>query len=780
MTLPRLKPQTRAPKEPQARPLGASFPTPACATCPAAASLAPLGADDGRVADYVVALAGNPNTGKSTLFNRLTGLRQHTGNWPGKTVTRAEGAFEFNGKRYRVVDLPGTYSLLSTSEDEEVARNFILFGRPDAVIITVDATALERNLNLVLQILEITDKAIVAVNMMDEARRKGLDIDTRALARDLGVPAVPIVARTGEGVSRLLQTLEALVKGEIRTHPRRVQGSEVFQQALQTLMAEVEALLPGLPSARWVALRLLDGDPRIIEALRSGELHALAQGQATQTRVQVPSTRINGDMERLLAVPGPQAPGWQTPDAATQARIEALLRKAEELRRGLGPAWQDAVVEALYAEAERIARRVVHRQGQPRRYDWDQVLDRLLTSPVTGLPVLMLMLGVVFWITIQGANVPSELLARALFWLEARGAALFEALGLPWWLTGFLWHGVYRGLAWVVSVMLPPMAIFFPLFTFMEDLGLLPRIAFNLDWLFRKAGAHGKQALTMAMGFGCNAAGVVATRIIDSPRERLIAILTNTFVPCNGRYPTLIMLATVFIAAQFPPAYASFVAALAVIVTILLGIFFTLLVSWGLSRTVLKGLPSAFTLELPPYRRPNFLQILYTSFIERTIFVLRRAMATAAPAGGVIWLLANITVGGQSLAWHIAGFLDPLGRLMGLDGVILLAYIIAIPANEIVVPTMIMVYQNASMMIELDSLQALRDLLVGQAGWTLLTAANLMLFAILHNPCATTILTIYKETGSKKWAAFGALMPLGLGIVVTILVATVVRLLGYG
>ncbi len=750
-------------------------PTPACATCPAAAHLAPLGAGDGQ-ADYVVALAGNPNTGKSTLFNRLTGLRQHTGNWPGKTVTRAEGAFEFNGRRYRLVDLPGTYSLLSTSEDEEVARNFLLFGRPDAVIITVDATALERNLNLVLQILEITDRAIVAVNMMDEARRKGLDVDTRALARDLGVPAVPIVARTGEGVSRLLQTLEALVRGEIRTRPRRVQGSPLFQRALQALVDEVRALYPGLPNPRWIALRLLDGDPRIIQALRSGEIAALARGQATQMAVGVPREALGVD--HLLAGRGPSRTTWEPPTPAEQVRIEGLLRKAEELRRALGPAWQDAVVVALYAEAERIAQRAVHVRGAPRRYDWDQMLDRVLTSPLTGLPILLLMLGVVFWITIQGANVPSEWLARGLFWLEAQGAALFERLGLPWWVTGFVWHGVYRGLAWVVSVMLPPMAIFFPLFTFLEDLGLLPRIAFNLDWLFRKAGAHGKQALTMAMGFGCNAAGVVATRIIDSPRERLIAILTNTFVPCNGRYPTLIMLATVFIAAQFPAAYASLVAALAVVVTILLGVFFTLLVSWGLSRTVLKGLPSAFTLELPPYRRPNVWQILYTSFIERTVFVLQRAMLTAAPAGGVIWLLANLSVGGQSLAWHIAEFLDPLGRLMGLDGVILLAYIIAIPANEIVVPTMIMVYQNASMMIELDSLQALRELLVGRAGWTLLTAANLMLFAILHNPCGTTILTIYKETGSKKWAAFGALMPLGLGVVVTTLVATVVRAFG--
>jgi len=408
----------------------------------------------------------------------------------------------------------------------------------------------------------------------------------------------------------------------------------------------------------------------------------------------------------------------------------------------------------------------------------DQRIDRLVTSPVFGLPIMLLMLAGVFWLTIVGANYPSEWLARLLFGFEGLMAGLFARLGAPWWLTGFLWHGVWRGLAWVVSVMLPPMAIFFPLFTILEDLGFLPRVAFNLDWLFRKAGAHGKQALTMAMGFGCNAAGVISTRVIDSPRERLIAILTNNFVPCNGRFPTLIMLATVFVAAAFPPAFASLAAAGAVVGVVLLGVFFTLVVSWALSRTVLKGEASAFTLELPPYRKPSIGRILYTSLVDRTIFVLLRAVMTAAPAGAVIWLLANIHLGGVSLAQHIAAWLDPLGWLMGLDGVILLAFIIAIPANEIVVPTMLMVYLGTGMMTEVQSLDTLRRILVDQHGWTLLTAVNLMLFSLLHNPCATTIITIYKETGSKKWAAFGALMPLAIGVVVTMLVAAVVRLVG--
>ena len=389
---------------------------------------------------------------------------------------------------------------------------------------------------------------------------------------------------------------------------------------------------------------------------------------------------------------------------------------------------------------------------------------------------MALLLAGVFWVTIAGANVPSAMLAKGFFWFEDIAANWFTSIGSPWWLTGFIWHGVYKGLAWVVSVMLPPMAIFFPLFTILEDLGYLPRVAFNLDFLFRRAGAHGKQALTMAMGFGCNAAGIIATRVIDSPRERLVAILTNNFVPCNGRFPTLIMLSTVFVGAAFRPAFASLAAAGTVLLVVLIGVGFTLVVSWGLSRTLLKGEASAFTLELPPYRRPGIARIVYTSLIDRTLFVLWRAMVTAAPAGAVIWILANITVGGTSLAQHSASFMDPFGHAIGLDGVILLAYIIAIPANEIVVPTMLMVYLGTGMMTEIESFSDLRELLVVQHGWTMLTAVNLMLFSLLHNPCATTIVTIYRETLSKKWTTIGALLPLGIAFLVTFAVATIWRM----
>jgi ferrous iron transport protein B len=457
---------------------------------------------------------------------------------------------------------------------------------------------------------------------------------------------------------------------------------------------------------------------------------------------------------------------------------EGVVQRAAALRQSLRSGFRDEAVQSIYLEAERVARRAV-RETHSGGADFDARVDRLVTSPLLGLPLMLVVLAVVFWLTITGANVPSALLADGLFWFEDKAAGAFDAIGVPWWLTGFLWHGVYRGLAWVVSVMLPPMAIFFPLFTILEDLGYLPRVAFNMDFLFRRAGAHGKQALSMAMGFGCNAAGVIATRIIDSPRERLIAILTNNFVPCNGRFPTLIMLATVFVAAAFPPALASVAAAGAVVGIVVLGVVFTLGVSWALSRSILKGEASAFTLELPPYRRPSVGRILYTSLIDRTIFVLWRAILTAAPAGAVIWIMGNIDVGGVSVARHVSAALNPVGQALGLDGTILLAYIIAIPANEIVVPTMLMVYMGVGQMTELKSLDELRQLLVAGNGWSMLTAVNLMLFSLLHNPCATTVMTIYKETLSAKWATLGALLPLGLAFLVTFLTASIARALGW-
>jgi len=450
--------------------------------------------------------------------------------------------------------------------------------------------------------------------------------------------------------------------------------------------------------------------------------------------------------------------------AETKATPQEILARADALKQTLDVTFRDKIVESIYADAESIAAKVVRKAGE-RQFDLDQKIDRIVTSKVWGLPLMGFLLAGVFWVTITGANYPSQLIALALFWIEEQAAALFTAIGIPWWATGFLWHGVYRGLAWVVAVMLPPMTIFFPAFTILEDLGYLPRAAFNVDPFFKKAGAHGKQALTMSMGLGCNAAGVTGCRIIDSPRERLIAILTNNFMPCNGRWPTLIMLAMLFVAAAFPPSFAAFAAAGSLLFIVLIGVAMTLIVSAVLSRTFLKGEASTFVLELPPYRRPNVLQVLYTSLLDRTLFVLWRAIVMAAPAGGVIWLMSNIHVADHSLTTWVSGWLDPVGRAIGLDGVILLAYVIAIPANEIVIPTILMAYTNTGMMIEIESLSELRHVLVDQQGWTLLTAVSLMLFSLLHNPCSTTIWTVYKETKSAKWAAVSAVMPLSIAFI---------------
>lgn len=706
--------------------------------------------------DYLIALAGNPNVGKSTVFNALTGLRQHTGNWPGKTVMRAEGAFAHEGKRVKVVDLPGTYSLQAGSEDEEVARDFVLFGRPDVTLVVVDATRLERNLNLVLQILDITDRVVVFVNLVDEARRHGVAVDVERLEERLGVPVVAGIAREKVGIDEALERCHEVATGRRTTRPYRLERhAPEVEEALGELAEVVRDVYPRVPNARWVALRLLNGDEAVEDAVATGELASLGS-----------------DDER---------------PAPPEADRERVLSTARSLRWELPPDFHDHVMERTYAAAQEISDSVQARGLKKVGVNIDARLDGLLTSRWLGFPLMLLILATVFWITIEGANVPSSMLATLLIdnghaWLSGLGAAV----GMPWWLSGFLFDGVYLATAWVVAVMLPPMAIFFPLFTLLEDFGYLPRVAFNLDSLFRKAGAHGKQALTMCMGFGCNAAGVVSTRVIDSPRERLIAIITNNFSLCNGRWPTQILIAAIFVGALAPAAVAGLVSAAAVVGIALLGILMMFVTSWGLSNTVLRGEASTFSLELPPYRPPNVLQTLYTSVIDRTLIVLWRAVVFAVPAGAAIWLLSNITVGGASLAEHAVGFLDPVGLLIGLNGVVLLAYVVAIPANEIVIPTILMLTvlttgivgtgEGAGVMFELDSMEATGEVLRA-GGWTLLTAVNLMLFSLLHNPCSTTIYTIYKETRSAKWTAVATFLPLVMGFVVCFLVAQVWRLL---
>jgi len=733
-----------------------ALPAPACGSRAEhrAQSLIRLGLRPDRW-DVLVALAGNPNVGKSTVFNALTGLRQHTGNWPGKTTVRAEGAFAYRGKRLKLIDLPGAYSLQAESADEEAARDFLLFGRPDVTIAVVDAARLERNLHLVLQILDVTDRVVVYLNLIDEARRHGVAVDAARLQERLGVPVVSGVAREKVGIDDLLAAAWGVAVGETVTAPHRLeQVEESAEGTVAALTGMVEVAFPRAPNARWVALRLLSADDAVTDAVRSGELGRL------------------GD-----------APGPAEPPPAPAVR-ERVLASARRMRWELPPDFHDAITERLYAAAGRIAERAQLRGLKRTGFDVDRAADRLLTSRWFGFPMMLAILAAVFWITIEGANAPSGMLAALLIdtahpWLRSAG----ETIGAPWWLTGLLVDGVYLATAWVVSVMLPPMAIFFPLFTLLEDLGYLPRVAFNLDALFRAAGAHGKQALTMCMGFGCNAAGVVSARVIDSPRERLIAIVTNNFSLCNGRWPTQILIATIFIGALAPARLGGVVSAAAVVAVAVLGVAATFVTSWALSRTVLRGEATRFSLELPPYRPPRVLRTLYTSVIDRTLIVLGRAVVFAVPAGAVIWLASNVEVGGVSVAGHAVDWLNPFGLLIGLNGVILLAYVVAIPANEIVIPTVLMLTAltagaagpGAGVMFEPGDADATGQLLRA-GGWTLLTGVNLMLFSLLHNPCSTTIYTIYRETRSAGWTTLATLLPVAIGVSVCFLVTQLWRL----
>ncbi|MBQ8004090.1 MAG: ferrous iron transporter B [Oscillospiraceae bacterium] len=607
--------------------------------------------------DRVIALAGNPNVGKSTVFNELTGLRQHTGNWPGKTVTNAQGYCERNGRGYVLVDIPGTYSLFPHSAEEEVAREFICSGRADAVVVVCDATCLERNLILVLQTAEIAENVIVCINLMDEARKKKIEIDLSALSRELSLPVVATEARGGKGLTTLLDTAETAISN---------------------------------PSGR----------------------------------------------ERTV------------------------FSSAEELAK----------------TAERIFSASVKKDATGMRLRSERTADKILTSRAFGFPLMFLMLLGIFWLTIEGANYPSSLLSGFLLGLEDELFLFTRFLHLPVPAAKALVYGVYRTLSWVVSVMLPPMAIFFPLFTLLEDLGYLPRVAFNMDRIFKKCGACGKQCLTTCMGFGCNAAGVVGCRIIDSPRERLIAMLTNSFIPCNGRFPALISILTIFFIGSGGGAVKSILASLYLTALILLGIFMSFLASRLLSSTLLRGVPSSFTLELPPYRRPQVTKVIVRSVFDRTLFVLGRAISAAAPAGLLIWLMANLTVGGENLLSLCSGFLDPFARVLGLDGVILMAFILGLPANEIVIPLIIMSYTAGGALTDISDLSTLSALLQAN-GWSIRTAVCVMLFSLMHWPCATTLMTIKKESGSLFWTMLAAVLPTLFGIISCLLVCAIAKIL---
>ncbi|MEN8078310.1 ferrous iron transport protein B [Clostridioides difficile] len=689
--------------------------------------------------EKIVALGGNPNVGKSTVFNSLTGLKQHTGNWPGKTVSNATGKYEYNNNSFILVDIPGTYSLMANSEEEEIARDFICFGNPDATVIVVDATCLERNLNLVLQTIEITDKVIVCVNLMDEAKRKGITVDLIKLSLLLGVPIVGTSASIGQGMKELMDSIYNVTFNKVNTNPLKIKYNDKIEKAVSQIEPAVKEILNGKINARWLSLKLLENDISLLNS-------------------------VNKYLEFDI-----------TKDEQIIKAIECGKKYLEENNIN-NQLIRDEIVSVIVKKSEKISKSVVTFRKEEYN-STDRKIDSILTSKKFGIPIMILLLGVVFWLTITGANYPSQLLSNGLFWIQDRLTEFFVWIGAPAWVEGILVQGMYKTLAWVVAVMLPPMAIFFPLFTLLEDLGYLPRIAFNLDNFFKKSCACGKQALTMCMGFGCNAAGIIGCRIIDSPRERLIAIITNNFVPCNGRFPTLIAIITMFFAGMFIGPFKSVISTVLLVGVILLGVFMTLLISKILSKTILKGVPSSFTLELPPYRKPQIGKVIVRSIFDRTLFVLGRAISVAAPAGIVIWVMANVTVGDMSLLTHCANFLNPFAQAIGLDGYILMAFILGFPANEIVVPIIIMSYMATGSMLELESFTELRALLVAN-GWTWVTAVSVMLFSLMHWPCSTTCLTIKKETQSWKWTAISFLVPTVIGIVICFVFTSVVRLLG--
>ena len=676
----------------------------------------------------MVALAGNPNVGKSTVFNALTGLKQHTGNWPGKTVGNAVGKYLYKGKEYSLVDVPGTYSLLANSAEEEIARDFLCFGDCDCRIITVDATCLERNLNLVLQILEFTDRAVVLLNLMDEAKKKGIHIDTDELSLQLGVPVIPAAARSGKGLDELKDAVRCVCEDKKCYVPCMLYGKETEEtvRALSDIVAEKAA---GLLSPRWIALKLLE---------RNETLNA-----------------------RICE--------YTKTDFSADERIGRLISEKS------GEEFLEEEVGAVVARAEQIAALCLH--SPPTADRRDRRADRILTSPLTGIPVMLALFALILWITVVGANYPSGLLFRGFAFLGEKLRGFLQAMSVPPAVIGCVADGIYLTLTWVVSVMLPPMAIFFPMFTLLEDIGYLPRIAFNLDGLFRRAGAHGKQSLTMCMGFGCNACGITGCRIIDSPRERAIALLTNNLVPCNGRFPTLIALISMFLVGSAVGGAKSFLCAAILLCIIVLSVLATLGASKFLSSTFLKGKPSSFTLELPPYRVPKIGSVIVRSVLDRTLFVLGRAVVVAVPAGLLIWLLANIRVSDTTLLASLTAVLDPLGKALGLDGAIILGLILGFPANEIVLPIILMCYMNSGALVQYESLDALRSLLVSN-GWTMCTVLCLLAAFLFRFPCATSCLTVYKETKSVKMTAAAFALPTVMGIIACILIKTLFVIFG--